>query len=221
MKKIKTFIYFLFPPLEAYIANKIIKKEENIKRNKKAAKDISTAFFNKTTKKNYTPSFLSQVDNLENSEIHRREIIESKAIALLGSLGVTIAILSFIIAYVIEDDWKFTLNLTSISIYPSLILGFFLLAIIHLIISVWFSLKVIIIEEINLISPEKINFFLNNYSKNYNEKLLSEKLRYVKLNELKILIKGNWLYVSQVLFRRGIIFLAIGVIIFLIYNLNT
>ena len=87
-------------------------------------------------------------------------------------------------------------------------------------ISVWFSLKVITIEEVNVVSPETIINILTGFSKNFNEKLLSEKLKNIKLNEPKILIKSNWLYVSQILFKRGIISLGIGILIFLIYKLT-
>lgn len=220
---LKKIIAYIFPPYEAWIAKKYIEDEKNVKSNQENAEKISDTFFKKISSKTCSGSYLSQVDILEESEIHRKEILESKASTLLGILGVVIAIISFVITN-IEENWKITFSLSEIIsndilLYPNLIIWSFILAIFHLVLSIWYSLKVISVAEFYITTPDLIKNCISNYPKNFYEKLSSEKLKNIQLNQPKLRIKSNWLYVSQTLFRRGIIFLGIGTIILLFYRL--
>jgi len=133
------------------------------------------------------------VDDLYQSEIKRREIIESKATSLFEAMGFAVALISVAITFAEKS--------------PLLIIS--LLPIANLILSGICSWNATKIGEFFLPTLQSVKDNLELAKEKLITRPIAEKLADIEINSPILLIKSNWLFAAYQHFLIGILLIAI------------
>ena len=203
--KLRKILFFIWPPYEAYVADVTTRDEthqDSLIRMKKIKNDINSRI----------PENISGLKIIENeskdlydSEIQRKEILESKATEFTAGFGLAISILS-IFPILIGDNW-------GASEFVKIILGIiYLLGIAHLMFAVVYSIKVRQVEGIAIFSSAELIKELNEKNTTVRDRIISYVSK-VKFNETILTKKVNHLAVAETMFLRGLVLIIITVVI--------
>lgn len=184
--KIPRFVKFLFPCLVAWSTNRRIKNQSQQVRWK--------TLFDKWEKRIDVKKIKiveKIVNDLYQSEIRRKEAIESKATSLFGAVGFAISLVSAAIIFA---------NKT-----PLLIISLF--SIVNFILSGICSWHATKLGEFSLPTLESVEENLGLAEEKMKTYTVVEKLADVEMNFPLILIKSNWLFAAYQHFLFGILLL--------------
>jgi hypothetical protein len=203
--------FFLWPPYEAYVAKKFIESHtlSSYQDNRqKLDRDIRRALKNKRD--------IKQIELLARqvyqSEEKRGEYLESKAQTFITSLGLSLSIVSALPVLFDAKSW-------GIPIIMALIIGlFYSLSIVHFFVAVSYSINTRGVQGLAL---PNVDEFLRDIKMNKVgtiDRLITDIVR-TKYNEPILLLKSNSLSVSEIMFGRGLLFVAIASILVVIIKL--
>jgi len=203
---------FFWPPVGLLCQESHLFKSDHEKREEEFEK-IKTEYFKKLiSQKIYCQHFLSEVDKIEQGGLKRKETLESKAYSILGSIEISAILLIFISTAVFASDWKLP---KGVLISIVIVFG---LAIIHLLTSVYYATKVIMVGEYFIQSSESVDEWIENEPSKL-EYLVAQKYANSKMNQPIMISKSNFLTVAQKLFIRSVMFLSIGTLLIFVYSL--
>jgi len=189
-------------------ANHIL--NDKIENMEKKSQEIIDEFIKNINSKSYPNIFFSEIQKVEQNEIHRKEIIESKASSLLNNLGFLVTLIMIIITIF--------LNYQRLPIFIVILEIFlFLIIVINLILAIIYASKVIEMGYFNVISTDSIKDWMLNSSKDLKNLIFADKFVNLKINQLRLIKKNNYLSIAQTFFKRGITFLLFPVMVVFIY----
>ncbi len=201
MKRLRKVFFSLWPPCEARFARTFIDRElsgSTLERMTKMREEISKTIPGDA---DLTISD-SMAQIVYESESKRREIIESKALAFIVALGISVSIFSALPAFFGEKG----------NIPPAAALGAVVvsaLAIIHLLVAAYYAIETRRIT--GLAVPSYFEFMGRMKEGAYNEKariiLLISQARF---NEPILTKKANSLSVAETMFLRGLVLMVIA-----------
>jgi hypothetical protein len=204
-KTFQKLLFFLFPPYEAELASKEIDKDNEKNRNafqKKAKIFIDDLAVEKKTD-------LGEIEKrahyIYEAEQKRKETLENKAIQYSAGFGIVVSIFS-VFPVIVSKDLN---TLLGIKIFLGII---YVLAIFHLIIAVFYSIKVRQVEGFGMLTVEGLlENGINRKSKSINK--INEILNIINYNQSILIKKSNNLFVSEKMFIRGLLFISIAIIL--------
>jgi len=202
---------FLWPPVDAYRANRVLKKKIE-ERCANTYRQIFDEFVKKTSEKFYPNELFSEIEKLEQAEVHRKDVLESKASSLINILAVVVALIVLVPA-ILGNDWSLPRYLATGATL------LFTLAVIHLVISVYYATKATKVGPFHMGSADSIRDLVVQDPDNFLNSLAARKLANIKLNQPRLIIKSNFLVTAQELFIRGLIFLGLGALVVLFYRI--
>ena len=199
----RKFAFFLWPPYEAYVAQKFIDKQLSIDfatRMESIQKTIRESLAHK--KDIADAESLARI--VYESEIKRRETLENKALVFVVALGLSLSIVSAFPA-LFGNTWEVPDYVASV---VSII---YILAIIHFLVAVYYAINV---RRVTGLALPNVNEFINEIR---NDKISTTDqivtyISRVKFNEPILLKKANTLSVAESMFRRGLIFISFAAI---------
>lgn len=193
----------LWPPIPAWRINADLKKqiEDRLASDDEyqSAFDDLLAEFKKATDHS---TLLSEALRIEQAEIDRKEVVESKASSLANATGLAVTLVA-LVPTVLEADWGLAKPVAVISGLA------FVLAIIHLLVAVDYAVNVSMVAPFYVSSAGTVKRSLQKGSLD-EASLAAEKLVNAEMNVPALIVKTNCLSVAQSLFVRGIALLGIG-----------
>jgi len=208
--KMLKMLEFLYPPVGMWRAN--FGLEKKIKKQEESYQQIFNEFVKNTTSKSYPNELFSEIDKVEQGEIHRKEMLESKASSLLNTLGISITLIVLVPA-ILGKNWELPQCVAIVGA------SFFTLAVVHLLIAVYYAVKVTKVVSYYLKSADSVEDWIQNDPKKLVNLIAAEKFTNTKVNQPRLIIKSNCLIVAQALFIRGIVFFGIGALVVLMYSI--
>jgi hypothetical protein len=201
------FLFLIWPPYEAYIASKHIAEGEN-----QVAQDVlwnhtMNEFIDAISDELPLTNIKEEALTIQEREKSRKDTIEQKASWLSGSMGLSVAIISVIPAF-LDPKWDIPKS------FQILASSFYLLSLINFIVGAYYSVLVRKVSAYYGPSIESLIGKIKN-GKWDEKKNIAITLTESKWNEKTITKKINYLSVAESLFLRGIAFVAISVIILL------
>jgi hypothetical protein len=200
-------IGFVWPPFKKSKKNKDLLKEYNeyeSNEHEKFRKERDNIL--KDLREIYDTGIIYEETNrLEQAEIHRKEILETKAASLIASLGVIITLVG-ILPVITSKEWGICgpLLITASAI--------FLLSMIHLLSALFYSIRVI--EPKSLFTTNWSTISDNIQRTRINIKgIIAEKITIANANEKLLSVKSHNLETARSLLIRGIFFFAAGAVI--------
>ena len=207
------FLGLFIPTINLWRANPALRKQINKQmKNDKEYQSIYNKLLEKIETKHNNELLLKETEKIEHSEKHRKELIETKASSLTTALGISLSLIVLIPA-ILGTDWGLPKPIALISGIS------FLLAIIHLLFSAYYSVKVSLVAAIWLTTTDMIEDKFEKSSEDEAKAMIAERLTNIRMNTPVLITKSNYLSVAQKLFLRGIMFLSIGALIALIYQI--
>lgn len=205
---------FLWPPVRTLRANRVLNKQikKLEKQSEKLYQEIFDEFVKKKNSKFYSNELFSEIEKIEQAEVHRKEVFESKASLLINILAVAVALI-VLVSGILGTNWGLPQYLATVATL------LFTLAVIHLLISVYYAARVTEVGLFHMVSAESIGNFVRERPENFLISAAAQKLANVKLNQPRLIIKSNFLVTAQKLFIRGITFLGIGALVVLFYGI--
>ena len=201
MKILKRLFIFIWPPYEAHIASKYINtqiSEHPQKRLESIQSNIKQ-----------TLSIIEKAERAEplahdvyDSEMKRKETIESKAQAFMFAFSICIGILSILPA-LFGAKWNIPNFAATVSA------GFYVLAMLHLIVAIYHSIQARRISGFALPSADECLKSISDNRVDAKEVIVMH-LSKVKFNEPILTKKANSLVVAETMFIRAVIFLVIA-----------
>lgn len=208
--KMLKMLEFLYPPVGMWRATFYLEKK--IKKQEELYQQIFNGFVKNTTSKSYPNELFSEIDKVEQGEIHRKEMLESKASSLLNTLGISVTLIVLVPA-ILGKDWELS---KCVAIVVAL---FFTFAVVHLLMAAYYAAKVTKVGSYCMKSADSIEDWIQNDPKKLVNLIAAEKFANTKVNQLKLITKCNCLVVAQILFIRGIGLLGIGALVVLMYRI--
>ncbi|MDP8225647.1 MAG: hypothetical protein P9L99_19970 [Candidatus Lernaella stagnicola] len=142
---------------------------------------------------------------IQESETKRKEVLENKAAAFFGGLGVAISVLSIIPA-VFATGGRMT------PLVSPVVGVAYLLAQIHLLVAVAYSIKVRKIGVFRRPCAENLLDMLREGRDNISERI-TIRIAQVKWNEDVLIRKANYIHAVEKLFLRGLSLIAFGAVV--------
>lgn len=204
---------FLWPPIKLWQANSYIKKNYKIKNQLPSDEKYKSTFnsWMKVITEKLSKSLLSEIEKIEQNELHRKGVLENKASSLTTALGLSLTLI-LIISTIIGKDWGLPEPVALIAAFA------LVLAIIHLLVAAFYSIKTSKLTAFYLSSADTIKNRLEEDNTD-QARIIAEKLTNIEMNTPALLLKSNFLAVTQTLFLRGIIFISIGALSALGYQI--
>lgn len=200
MRRAVAIVEFVWPPLAARRADKTL--DRAIGHGVGAGADIAHNFLQKLRDDPSPERVISAIDNLVISEQRRREFVESKSTSLVGTLGVVVS-LTAIVPAVLERSQSHALKSGVLIAIVSV------LAVIHFLVAVYFSIKTIQVGALYLPSTSGIDELLKIGGEHRALAAAANGYASARLNEPILTKKSNYAAVAQQMYLRGIVFLAI------------
>lgn len=197
---IKRAAFWLWPPYEAKIAERFIESRINSTNHwDSILKEVRISLPEDATNDN-----LEEMEQLarqiEKSESERLKTIEDKASSFSSGIGIVLGIMAAVTALL--SDYQFDISWL-------VILGtLYLLTIIHLVAAAYFAARVRRMSKMAYFSVHDLLDSINNDQWQVKERIISIISR-TKWNEDILLQKTNSLYVSERMFWRGVILIAL------------
>lgn len=142
---------------------------------------------------------------IQEAELKRKDTVENKATSFISSVGIGIAIISVVPA-LFADTWK-------IPKIWAIIAGIsFLIAILLLLISVYYAVKVRLVKGFAVPCADSFKEMLKDDGWKYEERIVM-RIAMTKWNEDTLNQKTNYLSVAENMFLRGLALIAFAVII--------
>lgn len=214
MKWVWKIIEKVWPPVSVWDINRNLQKEvEKFRENKdNCYSKLLQGWFSKIVKKKgVNAQFIGEkADEVYNAEINRREILERKASSLRNALGLAVALIT-VVPIIAGRDLGLQSWVAGVVI---ILLG---VAIFHLLSSGYYATLVLKVAPLFITTTESITDVISS-AKNARINWAAEKLASTEINYKATLIKSNYLSVSQSLFLRGLVILAVGAFFALVFR---
>jgi len=198
-------IFWLWPPYEERIARKAIDSRISgsyQERMKSIQAEISKSLPEDAELLEASESLAKLVFESEGA---RNEALENKALALVSAFGVTVTVISALPA-LFSERWN-------VSMPVALILGtFYGLAIIHLLVAVYYAIDVRRVAGFALPSADECVKALQECRQSVADRTVMY-ISQAKFNQPILLKKANSLWVAESMFIRGLLFVAIASLI--------
>ena len=201
LKLLKKCFFLLWPPYEAYLARKLIDTNTSgcpKQRLECIQRDIRKSLPATTDLNKAEP--LAKL--IFESEAKRKETIENKALAFMFAFSVSVSVISIIPA-VFGEKWNITLYAAIVCV------GFYGLAILHLLIAVYYAIQARRISGLALPSADESLDAIKENRLTETDKIVMY-ISQAKFNEPILTKKANSLAVAEKMFIRGLILLAIA-----------
>ena len=193
----------LWPPIPLWRTNANLKKqiEDRLASDDeyRCAFDDLLAELKKATDHS---AVLSEALRIEEAEIDRKEVVESKASSLANATGLALTVVA-LVPTLLGTDWGLANPVARISALA------FVLAIVHLLVAVEYAVNVSMVAPFYVSSTSTVKRSLEKGSLD-EASLAAEKLVNAEMNVPALIVKTNCLSVAQDLFVHGIALLAIG-----------
>lgn len=152
------------------------------------------------------PSTLAEKKReIEEAEIRRKNTLESKASTLLGALGVSVTLLSVILAVI----GNVSLLPVTFAIPLAVMFG---LAAVHLIVAAYYAVAVAKVVDWYVDTPAAVEDRLAAETL-FEARDIAEGFAVTEMNLPRMWLKSNYLSVAQSLFMRGIVLIGLGPIV--------
>jgi hypothetical protein len=204
-KRLRRIVFWLWPPYEAHVAQSAINRRivgSPRERMTSIQADIRASFPEDAELPEQMESLARLVFESENK---RREALEGKALEFASSFSVAVSVISAL-SVLLGDKWNLPMPV-------ALILGiFYVLAIVHLMMAVYWSVTARRVEGLALPSPDR-------YVKTVQDRrwtLIDRIAMYIsqaKFNEPVLTKKANSLAVAESMFLRGLCLIVVAAMI--------
>lgn len=208
--KIAKLLYVLWPPYEAYVAQKFIAErrfDDYAESMELLSKELSGLLLVNSDDEQRSVN-LNKLEEIAvsilESETKRQETIESKALTFLFLLGLSTTLVSALPA-LFTSTWQLPLSVIVISG------GSYIIAVIHFIVSVYFAIRVR--QVVGLAVPNVAEFI--DSVKNDSNIIFTNiviNIKRAKYNESILTLKANALSIAEKMFLRGLVFIVIATI---------
>lgn len=203
--KFRMFLFRLWPPYEARIADQSIERRIRGEGEEKRWEAILTEVRNTLPKNDKLEELERFANQIKESEAKRKEIIESKATSLITGIGIGVGIIS-IIPLLFSERWLLPTGWAIVS-------GFaYLLAMICLFVAAYYAVKVRRVGGFALPSYAAFLDLLRTHQGKIEERIVLT-LAQTRWNEELLLSKANYLSAAEELFLRGLALLAFAAVI--------
>lgn len=196
---LRNILFLVWPPYEAHIARKVIdnRTSNKLQERMKSIVEIRESLPEDVKQQEELESFAKRVFESENE---RKETLEDKALAFVSAFGVSVSIVSALPVF-LSKEW-------SISTPIALILGiFYVLAIIHLLVAVYYSVGARRVEGLALPSADGFVEAVKEGRQSIADRIVMYVYK-AKFNEPTLTKKSNSLAVAESMFLRGLILVA-------------
>ncbi len=198
---------FLFPPISLFAANRHIRTEMEKVTVEDMFTETTQTWMKKVASTKLKAALMEEKNRIEASETHRKDVVESKASALLTALGVSVTLLAIIIAIVVNGE-----VLPSRFVVPLVI--FFGIASLHLIFSAYYAVAVTLVTSMYVDTPDSVAARLGS-NQDFESLVIAEGFSNLEMNFRPMRLRTNYLATAQSLFMRGIILIGIGPVVLL------
>lgn len=212
--ELKRLIFWLCPPYEANIADKIITD-----RNNKIGRDVRWDSM-KAEIRCSLPKDTSNYKELEliarqiqDAESKRTETIESKSSTFIAASGIATSVVSIIPA-LFADEWNIPIKWAIIACV------FYLIAVISFFVSAYYAVKARKVAGFALPCADSFLDSMKSDKGSIEERIVLT-IAQTKWNEDLLLRKSNYLSVAEDLFLRGLVLITLAAIVSIAAKLFT
>ncbi len=199
---------FVWPPLEVREANRVL--DQAIESSVQGYEGIVDGFLQRIAAAEAPELIIAEIERVEESELRRRELLESKASSLLAALGVVVSLILLLPAIFERPRTAFPHVAISLSILVTI-------AILHLLAAVYHAVLVSRVGALYLPSIGSVDALLKPGG-DQTRYAAAQKYANARMNEPILTIKSNHLSMAQKMFLRGIIALVIAAVISSFYH---
>lgn len=193
---IKEFLFWIWPPYEAYLTHSEIDRKLRELGDKARFAEIVSRLTRVLPSGVALDGLEDRALNVQQSEMERNEAIESKAAALTGNMAIAVTIVSIVPA-LFKQDWGLP-NWCSISVATA-----YLLAIIHLLVGIYYAIKVRKVQGYEIPCVERLVELLRDKKWQELDRAVAA-LAQTEWNEPILTKKANLLMVAEALSLRGL-----------------
>lgn len=204
MRRILWSLRYIWPPIAALQANSQLKKQ--MAKELGGCEDYQNSVdkWLKAIGERVSDTLVRETENIENREIQRKDVIEAKASSLTMALGISTTLL-VIVPAVIGKDWGLPVPVAWA------VASILILTIVHFLVAAYFSIKVASVAAFFVVSANTMDTLLQKQGDQTDRSwILATKLANIEMNIPTVIVKTNYLAVSQALFLRGILFLGLA-----------
>lgn len=203
---VKRLAYRLWPPYEARVADQEIER-----KNPESGPEADLRWITLLSEiRNTIPQDVKSVElekmanQIEESELRRKDVLEDKASSFIIGVGVILALLS-VLQSLFSDNQFSPLWLTIIGLV-------YLLAVVHLFAAVYYAIKT---RRVAPLASHTATGFLESVKDDAwkIEDRLVRAIGQAKWNEGTLLRKSNYLSVTETLFVRALFLIALAIIL--------
>ena len=204
------FLQCFWPPALAYFTNRAIELRRAQHGTKTLWAEIKQETQEVVTAISDDATITQFANEVAQSELKRKETIESKASIITQAAGLAVSIAALAPAtlgkpWILSSGW----TLAALIVYCASLL--------HLIIGVYYATKARRVRDYTMPSADGFVALLkNSKSQNLKRDLIVQKIAESKWNEDALTIKGNFLSVSEDMFLRGLSFFSVSMVIALL-----
>lgn len=199
---------FVWPPLEVRKANRVL--DQAIDSNVQGYEGMVDRFLQRIAAAEAPELVIAEIERVEESELRRRELLESKASSLLAALGILVSLILLVPA-IFERP-------RTVSPYVAISLSILVtIAVLHLLAAVYHAVLVSRVGALYLPSIGSVDALLKAGG-DQTRYAAAQKYANARMNEPILTIKSNHLSMAQKMFLRGIVALAIAAVISFFYH---
>jgi len=213
--RLKQLIFLLWPPYELYVTHKEIDKKYKAMGENTELDLIEKEIRESLSKEDQASckQLQSMAERVQDAELGRKEILDSKASTFASSIGIITGIVSMLPVLfgdkgVIPLKWAITAGLS------------YLLAVIHLFIAIYYAIQARRIVGFARPCVDTFVESIKNSKISIQEQIIL-MVTQTKWNEKSLLKKSNHLSVVEDLFLRGLAFLTLASVIVIAVKLVT
>lgn len=198
---LRKILFWIWPPYEARVAQKFIDgKISDLQERLKSIEVEIRESLPKSKKQQEESEVLAKL--VFESENERKNILEDKALAFASAFGVSVTIVSALPVF-LSKEWH-------IPPFAAVIVGIlYTLAVAHLLVAVYYSIKARRVESLALSSADEFASTIKEGKQSIADRIVMYIYK-AKLNEPILTKKANSLSVTESMFLRGLILLALA-----------
>lgn len=207
----RQFMFWLWPPYEAKIANDCIRKQQKKITYDDLCGQIKSKMRESISRIDTQDDLLPIAKEIREAEQKRKETIENKASTFIYAIGLSLTIISMIMALLSGQ-----LKVAGYQAITAMIT--YSVSFVFLLISAYYAVKVRRVRGFHSLCTDKF-FTILEKQEDKKEAYIVELLAGSKMNESTLLEMTNYLSVAEGLFLRGLVLLTFASIILVLIKL--
>jgi hypothetical protein len=199
---LRKILFLVWPPYEAHIARKFI-DDRTSSNLQERMQSIDTEV------RKSLPEGKKQQEEIEvlaklvfESESGRKEILESKALAFVSAFGVSVSIVAALPVF-LSKDWHIS------PLAAAILTILYVLAIAHLLVAVYYSIEARRVQGLALPNADEFVKAIKEGKQSIADRIVMY-VQKAKFNEPILIKKANSLSVTESMFLRGLILVAVA-----------